>query len=120
MQEVSPIFDNNKIPVKKLWQVIIASSVGTVIEWYDFYIFGSLATIISSKFFPSKNSVSYPFCRIISIVFFAINTALPLPAKGFTKNKMVLGDGLILEQLFLKDKITNSKSGDSYYKKVLS
>jgi len=32
----------------------------------------------------------------------------------------VLGDGLILEQLFLKDKITNSKSGDSYYKKVLS
>ena len=26
-------FDNNKVPVKKLWQVIVASSVGTVIEW---------------------------------------------------------------------------------------
>ena len=35
--------------------VIAASSVGTLIEWYDFYIFGSLAFIISSKFFPSGN-----------------------------------------------------------------
>ena len=28
----------------KIWQVIAASAVGTMIEWYDFYIFGSLAT----------------------------------------------------------------------------
>lgn len=35
--------------------VIGASSVGTMIEWYDFYIFGSLATIISTKFFPAGN-----------------------------------------------------------------
>jgi MFS family permease len=48
-------FDNNKIPVKKLWQVIIASSVGTVIEWYDFYIFGSLSAIISLSFFPKED-----------------------------------------------------------------
>lgn len=40
---------------KKIWSVIGASSVGTLIEWYDFYIFGSLATIISEKFFPSAN-----------------------------------------------------------------
>lgn len=40
---------------KKLWGVIGASSVGTLIEWYDFYIFGSLATIIATKFFPSDN-----------------------------------------------------------------
>jgi len=38
-----------------LWKVIGASSVGTMIEWYDFYIFGSLATILSDKFFPSSN-----------------------------------------------------------------
>lgn len=38
-----------------LFTVIGASSVGTMIEWYDFYIFGSLATIISTKFFPSGN-----------------------------------------------------------------
>ena len=37
---------------KKLWSVITASSVGTLIEWYDFYIFGSLATLISNLFFP--------------------------------------------------------------------
>lgn len=38
-----------------IWQVIGASSVGTLIEWYDFYIFGSLATIISTQFFPKDN-----------------------------------------------------------------
>ncbi len=41
-----------------LRSVIGASSVGTMIEWYDFYIFGSLATIISTKFFPAGNSVA--------------------------------------------------------------
>ena len=40
---------------KKLWSVITASSVGTLIEWYDFYIFGSLATILSAQFFPKAN-----------------------------------------------------------------
>ncbi|GIK15879.1 MAG: MFS transporter [Planctomycetota bacterium] len=38
-----------------LRKVIAASSAGTLIEWYDFYIFGSLATIISAKFFPKGN-----------------------------------------------------------------
>src|SRR5215469_14097269 len=36
-------------------KVIIASSLGTLIEWYDFYIFGSLATVIASQFFPKTN-----------------------------------------------------------------
>lgn len=36
-----------------MFSIIGASSVGTMIEWYDFYIFGSLATLISTKFFPS-------------------------------------------------------------------
>jgi MFS family permease len=39
----------------KIWHVIGASSAGTVIEWYDFYIFGSLATTISPKFYPEGN-----------------------------------------------------------------
>ncbi len=38
-----------------IWKVIGASSAGTLIEWYDFYIFGSLAAVISTKFFPSNN-----------------------------------------------------------------
>ena len=41
--------------VKGIWKVITASSVGTLIEWYDFYIFGSLSTIIAQKFFPAAN-----------------------------------------------------------------
>jgi MFS family permease len=35
-----------------IWKVIVASAVGTMIEWYDFYIFGSLATVISPLFYP--------------------------------------------------------------------
>ena len=39
----------------KIWNVIGASSAGTMIEWYDFYIFGSLAPILSGLFFPKEN-----------------------------------------------------------------
>lgn len=38
-----------------IWKVIGASSAGTLIEWYDFYIFGSLATVISTHFFPKDH-----------------------------------------------------------------
>ncbi|MCE4216207.1 MFS transporter [Aquirufa sp. KTFRIE-69F] len=40
---------------QSLAYIISASSVGTLIEWYDFYIFGSLATVLSTKFFPTDN-----------------------------------------------------------------
>ncbi|MSR42033.1 MAG: MFS transporter [Phycisphaerales bacterium] len=46
---------SSTISRSRLWQVIAASSVGTMIEWYDFYIFGSLATIIAPLFYPSGN-----------------------------------------------------------------
>ena len=39
----------------KISHVIAASAVGTMIEWYDFYIFGSLATVISPLFYPQGN-----------------------------------------------------------------
>src|SRR6201996_207979 len=42
-------------PAKDIRRIIIASSVGTLIEWYDFYIFGSLATVIAGQFFPRTN-----------------------------------------------------------------
>jgi MFS family permease len=41
-----------------IWKVITASSVGTMIEWYDFYIFGMLAKVISTEFFPEGNSTA--------------------------------------------------------------
>jgi MFS family permease len=40
---------------RNIWTVIGASSAGTLIEWYDFYIFGSLATILAKSFFPQGN-----------------------------------------------------------------
>ena len=45
----------NEKSTKGIWKVISASSLGTMIEWYDFYIFGSLAVVLSTKFFPSDN-----------------------------------------------------------------
>jgi len=50
MQQPLALQEKNNI-----WKVIAASSVGTLIEWYDFYIFGSLAPIIASQFFPKSN-----------------------------------------------------------------
>src|SRR6188508_317851 len=41
-----------------IWKVIAASSVGTMIEWYDFYIFGMLAKTISTQFFPEGNATA--------------------------------------------------------------
>ena len=38
--------------------VILASSLGTVFEWYDFYLYGLLATIISAQFFSGVNETT--------------------------------------------------------------
>jgi MFS family permease len=45
-------------------RVIIAAAVGNVIEWYDFYIFGSLAAILSVKFFEQ----SHPVAALLSTI----------------------------------------------------
>jgi len=39
-------------------RVIFASSLGTVFEWYDFYLYGSLITIITKKFFSGMNDTT--------------------------------------------------------------
>jgi MFS family permease len=49
--------------------VITASSVGTMIEWYDFYIFGSLAAVLSVKFYPPGNAT---FAYIAYLATFAV------------------------------------------------
>jgi MFS family permease len=50
-------------------RVITASSVGTMIEWYDFYIFGSLAAVLSPKFYPPGNDT---FAYIAYLATFAV------------------------------------------------
>ncbi len=43
---------------KGIGKVIFSSSLGTLIEWYDFYIFGMLAKTIASQFFPEGNDTT--------------------------------------------------------------
>src|ERR1700736_2309642 len=52
-----------------IWRVIMASSVGTMIEWYDFYIFGSLAAILGPKFYPPGNDT---FAYVAYLATFAV------------------------------------------------
>src|SRR5277367_1960492 len=52
-----------------IWRVIMASSVGTMIEWYDFYIFGSLAAVLALKFYPPGNDT---FAYIAYLATFAV------------------------------------------------
>ena len=49
---------NDSTKPNSIFKVIGASSLGTLIEWYDFYIFGSLATIIGAQLFPSDSGAS--------------------------------------------------------------
>src|SRR3989454_3179854 len=49
---------------KNFRTVIVAASVGNVIEWYDFYIFGSLAAVLSVKFFEK----SHPVAALLSTI----------------------------------------------------
>src|SRR5215217_5076274 len=53
----------------KIWQVIGASAVGTMIEWYDFYIFGSLTATIAPLFYPPENQT---FAYIAYLATFAV------------------------------------------------
>jgi len=46
------------LPPKELRRVVVAAAVGNVIEWYDFYIFGSLAAILAVKFFEKSHPVA--------------------------------------------------------------
>src|SRR5213594_2552254 len=54
---------------RDLHRVVIAAAVGNIIEWYDFYVFGSLATILSVKFFEP----SHPAAALVRwLAIFAI------------------------------------------------
>jgi MFS family permease len=52
-----------------LKRVIFGSATGTMIEWYDFYIFGSLTTVLAIKFYPPGNDT---FALIAYLATFAV------------------------------------------------
>ncbi|HEY2976464.1 MAG TPA: MFS transporter, partial [Burkholderiaceae bacterium] len=54
-------------------KVIFASSLGTVFEWYDFYLYGSLAAIISRQFFAGVNETT---AFIFALLAFAAGFAV--------------------------------------------
>jgi MFS family permease len=56
-------------PRNPLPQVILGSATGTLIEWYDFYIFGSLTAVLAPKFYPPGNDT---FALIAYLATFAV------------------------------------------------
>ena len=61
-QEVQPLPDDYVVDPKRDRLVIVASSLGTVFEWYDFFIYGTLAPVIATLFFPAGNPTASLFC----------------------------------------------------------
>jgi MFS family permease len=43
---------------QSIWRVITAASAGTLIEWYDFFVFGALAGIVANEFYPAGNATA--------------------------------------------------------------
>src|SRR5258706_6640974 len=79
-----------------IWRVIMASSVGTMIEWYDFYIFGSLAAVLSPKFYPPGNET---FQYVAYLATFAVGfLARPFGALFFGR----IGDLICRKYAFLR------------------
>src|SRR3981189_839826 len=53
--------------------VIFASSLGTVFEWYDFYLYGSLSAVISKQFFSGVNETTgFVFALLAFAAGFAV------------------------------------------------
>jgi len=72
-----------------IWRVIATSAAGTMIEWYDFYIFGSLTTVLSQKFYPPENET---FAYIAYLATFAIGFVVrPFGALFFGRIGDVVG-----------------------------
>ncbi len=54
-------------------RVILASSLGTIFEWYDFYLYGSLAAVISKQFFSGVNeTAAFVFALLAFAAGFAV------------------------------------------------
>jgi len=54
-ESVEPVDEGYVVDGKRDRLVIVASSLGTVFEWYDFFIYGTLAPVIAVHFFPTAN-----------------------------------------------------------------
>jgi MFS family permease len=70
-------------------KVVFASSLGTVFEWYDFYLYGSLAAIIAKHFFAGVNeTAAFVFALLAFAAGFAVR---PFGALLFGRFGDILG-----------------------------
>jgi len=69
MESRVAVIQAGSVAPQGLWRVVAASAAGTMIEWYDFYIFGSLAAVLSLKFYPPGNDT---FAYIAYLATFAV------------------------------------------------
>ena len=65
----TPAIESHQFSKRSISRVIFASAAGTMIEWYDFFIFGSLAVVLSQKFYPPGNET---FAYIAYLSTFAV------------------------------------------------
>ena len=92
----APLVPGTRVGITKEEKLVIfASSLGTVFEWYDFYLYGSLAAIIGKQFFSSLNETS---AFIFALLAFAAGFAVrPFGAIFFGR----LGDMIGRKYTFL-------------------
>jgi len=76
-------------------RVIAAASIGTIFEWYDFTLYGSLATVIASRFFAGVNPVT---CFVFALLTFGVGFIMrPVGAVVFGR----VGDMIGRKRTFL-------------------
>ena len=71
--ELTSVKSVKELSPSQVRSVIFASSLGTVFEWYDFYLYGSLAAIISKQFFSGVNpTAGFIFALLAFAAGFAV------------------------------------------------
>jgi MFS family permease len=92
---VEAVADDYVVDARRDRLVIFASTLGTVFEWYDFFIYGTLAAVIGKQFFPSGNETAQ---FLFALASFGVGFgARPFGAALFG----VLGDKLGRKYTFL-------------------
>lgn len=95
MATVAAATDKYVVDAKRDRLVIFASTLGTVFEWYDFFVYGTLAALLAAKFFPSDNPTA---SLLLSLATFGVGFGMrPLGALMFG----YLGDKLGRKYTFL-------------------
>jgi len=89
MGDTDTFRENSTVISSEEKKVIFASSLGTVFEWYDFYLYGSLAAIISKQFFAGVNETT---AFIFALMAFAAGFAVrPFGALFFGRIGDIVG-----------------------------